>query len=102
MEDKKAKTDNSAQEAVQKPIKVFRLQIDQTETYHLCVEAESAEQARAAWEENNDEASDCMELSDRKEQGEEELSSVSETDEDPDFYYEDTLKALGIELPEED
>jgi hypothetical protein len=44
------------------------------------VEAESAEQARAAWEENNYEATALIDLRDRTTQGEEELTDVSETD----------------------
>jgi hypothetical protein len=67
------------------------------------VEAESAEQAKAAWEENNYEASAHIELRDRITEGEEELTNVSESDgKDLDFEYEDTLRALGMELPEED
>ena len=90
---------------MQKPTKVFELQIDRTETYCLYVEAESAEQARAAWEENNYEASACLDLRDRTTKGEEELTSVVESDqgvEYADFDYEQTLRALGMDLPEEE
>jgi hypothetical protein len=82
--------------------KFFRLQIEQTKTYHIYVEAESAEQARAAWEANNYEASSNIELRHRTEQGDDELVSVSETEgKDIDFDYYSTLDALGIEHPEE-
>ena len=86
----------------QKPTKVFRLQISQTKTYDLYVEAESAEQAREAWEATNYEAGARIELRDRIEQGDEELTDVSESDQDPDFGYYDTLDALEIEHPEEE
>ena len=86
----------------QKPIKVFRLQISQTKTYDLYAEAESAEQARAAWEANNYEANFRLELRDRIEQGDEKLTDVFESDQDPDFGYYDTLDALEIEHPEEE
>ena len=84
------------------PTKVFRLQIDQTKTYFLYVEAESAEQAREAWKENHYEAGSYIELRDKIEEGDEELTAVSETDgQDLDFDYYRTLDVLGIEHPEE-
>ena len=89
----------------QKQTKVFRLQIDRNETYDLYVEAESAEQAREAWEATNYEAGAMIDLRDRTTQGEEELTAVYETDQeatDADFDYNRTLDALGIEHTEED
>jgi hypothetical protein len=87
------------------PTKVYKLQIERTDVYCIYVEAESTEQAKAAWEENNYEASGCLNLRDRTTRCEEELTSVVETDrsaEECDFDYYNTCQALGLEVPEEE
>jgi hypothetical protein len=92
---------SEATRSAETPTKVYCLTIDQTRTYYMTVAAESAEQARAAWEATGLEYS--ARFQPEYEWNDEVCSEVTETDHKKgEIEFESVCEALDFPYEEEE